>query len=103
MPTLCGIENYYPNTLLDHLKQPAWTELLGLIGDEAMVTILEGCFIFVRLALGPYVQVAGVPVSELRPTKLTSCTAVASRRLPRHAMLYCQDPSPPSGLPPKRT
>lgn len=84
--TLNGLETFYPNTLIDHLKAPQWQILHSKIGDDAMSKIMEHCSVFVRLPDGAHLQVTGPPVSELQDSKKNS--KESSTGFDRHQMFY---------------
>ncbi|KXS20287.1 hypothetical protein M427DRAFT_28560 [Gonapodya prolifera JEL478] len=60
LPGTRSVENYFPNTLVNQVKSPAWEELLGRIGDPLMTYILTSLYIFLPLSNGCWFQLAGM-------------------------------------------
>lgn len=78
------VQNYYPNGLLG-CTEASWERLLGIIGDEAMMQILLCCVILIRMGDG-YLQVAGVPLTEMR--RLDSAPPKEKQILQRFRLYY---------------
>lgn len=87
---LSGIENYYPNTLLSHLKTIHWEIILQIIGDTGVSLILERCLLFVLVDAGAYLQITGPPLSELSSRENTVSPKAV---IVRHKLLYAKPPS----------
>lgn len=82
-----GVENFYPNTLLQHFKTLNWTLLHSLMGDDLMTSVLERFGIFVPLQSGNYLQICGFPISEMNTIEPKRELAVLSNQ---RSMLFCQ-------------
>ncbi|OZJ05810.1 hypothetical protein BZG36_00879 [Bifiguratus adelaidae] len=66
---LFGVENYFPNTLVNSVKTADWEFLLDLIGDAAVAHILQNTFVFQYLSNNTYCQLSGSPLTELQTTR----------------------------------
>ncbi|KAK9817956.1 hypothetical protein WJX72_004857 [[Myrmecia] bisecta] len=58
-------EAYYPNTTTKSLRDGPWPLLLSRIGDSLMLYLLMHVSIFLPLANGCYLQVAGTPIGKV--------------------------------------
>ncbi|OTA01947.1 hypothetical protein A9Z42_0022850 [Trichoderma parareesei] len=68
--TIPGIYSYYPNFHEKALREAPWPHLLALLGqagEKVMIELLSKCSIFLKVDAGldNYVQLTGVPLSEL--------------------------------------
>jgi telomerase reverse transcriptase len=67
---LPGIFQRHPNETLTAMRSPPWTKILSLLGRDAEVifsSLLLDCGLFKKVAggSGNYLQLSGVPISEL--------------------------------------
>ena len=58
-------EAYYPNTTTKLLTGPAWQLLLSRIGDSLMLYLLMHATMFASLPNGCYLQLSGMPASQV--------------------------------------
>lgn len=63
---VCGVENFYPNTLVNYLQTQAWEQLLALLGENVAMHLLLDTSLFLRFDEGNVIQLTGAPVSEFR-------------------------------------
>ncbi|OAX77776.1 hypothetical protein ACJ72_07921, partial [Emergomyces africanus] len=66
-----GIVPQYPNKNVSTLKNPPWTDVLGLLGkscEEIMLHLLLDCCIFIQVdeKKGSFYQLSGIQLSELK-------------------------------------
>ncbi|KAJ3398804.1 hypothetical protein HDV05_002300 [Chytridiales sp. JEL 0842] len=62
-----ALENFFPNTVVNHLKSPLWETLLSRIGDYLMTYLLTCTSLFVATRNNCCFQVSGIPICELKP------------------------------------
>jgi hypothetical protein len=60
----CGIECFFPNTVVNIVKGRTWMQLLKYIGDDLMTYLLTYCIILIPLPRDSYLQVAGRPLNK---------------------------------------
>lgn len=58
-------EAYHPNTTVRTLKGRDWQRLLLLVGDALMLHLLLHASLFVPLANGCFLQLAGPPIAQV--------------------------------------
>ncbi|TPX70653.1 hypothetical protein SpCBS45565_g01623 [Spizellomyces sp. 'palustris'] len=82
-----GIENFFPNTIVNYVKAPVWEMLLGRIGVRAMTDLLLNTTMFMTLQDGCYVQISGVPVTDgPLSAALSSPLTMMTKSRKRHAV-----------------
>ncbi|KAI8822065.1 uncharacterized protein EV422DRAFT_416045 [Fimicolochytrium jonesii] len=59
-----GIENYFPNTIINILKAECWQNLLRRIGFEMMCDLLLNTTMFLCMPNGCVVQLTGIPLTD---------------------------------------
>jgi hypothetical protein len=98
-----GLVERHLNSYTRTLKEPAWCRLhalLGYGGDRIMMDMLLECSIFlpVKISIGNYYQLSGVPVSELRldqlPKTNTAKTEADPEALPKGLDLKSENRTP---------
>ncbi|KAJ3343491.1 hypothetical protein HDU93_008150 [Gonapodya sp. JEL0774] len=79
LPGTRGVENHFPNTLVNEVKRPAWESLLMCTGDALMTWLLTSLYVFVPLPNGCFYQLIGPPATDLaRPAMLSRDSFVKS-------------------------
>ncbi|KAL7820076.1 hypothetical protein V8C26DRAFT_440764 [Trichoderma gracile] len=68
--TIPGIYSHYPNFHEKALREAPWPHLLALLGqagEKVMIELLSKCSVFLKVDAGldNYIQITGVPLSEL--------------------------------------
>lgn len=62
---LRGVQNFFPNTVVNHLKSKLWKQVLREVGDELFFHLLLHTSMFVLVGSNCYVQISGPPIHEL--------------------------------------
>ncbi|OPB46795.1 telomerase reverse transcriptase [Trichoderma guizhouense] len=70
-----GIFSLYPNFHVKALREAPWPQLLALLGqagERVMINLLSECSVFLKVDAGldNYLQLTGIPLSELDATSL---------------------------------
>ncbi|KAH6608728.1 telomerase reverse transcriptase [Trichoderma cornu-damae] len=73
--TITGIFSLYPNSHVKALREAPWPHLLALLGqagERVMVNLLSECSVFLKVDAGldNYLQLTGIPLSELETRTL---------------------------------
>lgn len=65
MDSIHGIESFFPNTIVNVLKNKNWERCLTQLGDSYLLYLFIHCFIFVTLPNRCFAQLTGAPLGDL--------------------------------------
>jgi hypothetical protein len=70
---LDGVESYFPNTIYNFIKTSSeWEDLLGVVGDDAILDLFMTKSVFIKMSNGCWLQVTGPVLHELFPNVYSS-------------------------------